>query len=61
MKLQELFNPKLSKKKQKAYKNKELEKRIRELTETGYKGIAFKNKVYQAKKELEREIKNSPI
>jgi hypothetical protein len=58
MKLQELFKPRLSKKKQRDYKNKELERRIRELTEAGYEGIEFKNKVYQAKKEIEREIKN---
>lgn len=58
MKLQDLFTPRLNKKKQEAYKNKELERRIRELTEAGYESIEFKNKVYQAKKELDREIKN---
>lgn len=61
MKLQELFIPRLSKKNQKAYKSKELDKRIRELTEAGYVGLEYKNKVYQAKKELEREIKNGII
>ena len=38
MTLQELFTPKLTKAKQKAYKYKELEKRKTELIEAGYKG-----------------------
>lgn len=57
MTLDELFKPKLSKAKQKAYKSKELEKRANKLREEGYEGVEYKNKVFQAKKELEREIK----
>jgi len=58
MSLSGLFKPRLTKAKRKAYKYKELEKRKTELTEAGYTGEEFKNKFYQAKIILEREIAN---
>lgn len=58
MTLDELFKPKLSKVKQKAYKSNELERRKNKLIEEGYEGVEYKNKVFQEKKKLDREIKN---
>ncbi|GAE37387.1 hypothetical protein [Halalkalibacter akibai] len=61
MTLQELFTPKLSKLGKNAYMSRMLDKVRRELKEQGCKGVEYKNKVFEAKQLLEREIANGII
>ncbi|MEC1759874.1 hypothetical protein [Schinkia azotoformans] len=58
MTLQELFTPRLSKKRKKSYSKKELAKRIRKLEEMGYTGAELGLKVSQAQQVLKQETKN---
>lgn len=51
----------LTEKKKKQYMYKELDKRTKDLKEKGYSGIEYKNMVYKAKKNLEKEIRNGII
>lgn len=58
MSIHSLFAPIMTEKKKDNYHYKELEKKKEELKKEGYTGIEYKNKVFEAKLLLEREIKN---
>lgn len=61
MNLQELFIPKLSKLKTKAYRSKRLDKIRQALKDEGFKGVEYKNKIYRAKEDIKREIANGIV